>query len=190
MLHALLALTVLAQNPGAAVSSTPSKKDAYLAAKREAAPPGRRARRHAVAPVWAHNLRTHEIMPLSGVPGLDDAAYDRFLRCWFTNEHGDLPTPLVQAVIETARHFETREVRIISGFRHPKYNLSLRKKGREVAAKSQHTDANAIDFFLPGVETRALYDYLLAHHPGGVGFYPVSEFVHVDFGRKRTWRGT
>lgn len=190
MLHAVLALAVLAQGPGdPAATRSLSKKEAYLTAKADPSPT-RRAQRRAVAPVWAHNLRTHEIMPLSDVRGLEDEAYDRFLRCWFTQEHGDLPTELVQTVIDTARHFETREVRVISGFRHPKYNLSLRKKGREVARKSQHTQANAIDFFLPGVDTRTLYDYLLARHPGGVGYYPVSEFVHVDLGRKRTWRGT
>ena len=41
---------------------------------------------------------------------------------------------------------------------------------------------------LPGVETRALYDYLLEAHDGGVGFYPISAFVHIDIGRKRTWK--
>ena len=93
-------------------------------------------------------------------------------------------------MLAAAEHFGAREIDIISGFRHPKYNLMLRKKGREVAAKSQHTEAKAIDFFLPGVATRELYDWLLATHDGGVGFYPVSEFVHVDLGRKRTWNGT
>ena len=37
---------------------------------------------------------------------------------------------------------------------------------------------------------RAKYEWLLANHEGGVGFYPVSEFVHVDIGRKRTWKGS
>jgi uncharacterized protein YcbK (DUF882 family) len=92
--------------------------------------------------------------------------------------------------VTTAKHFETRELKIVSGFRHPKYNLLLRKKGREVAKTSQHTEAKAIDFFLPEVDVRKVYDYLLETHQGGVGFYPVSEFVHVDFGRKRTWKGT
>lgn len=190
MLHAVLALTVLAQAPQPAPEAGPptSKKEAYLAAKLRAAP-DRPTRRRAATPIWAHNLRTHEIMPLTEVRGLEDTDYDEFFKCWFTREHGDVPAELVQAVIAAARHFEVREVRVISGFRHPKYNLSLRKKGREVAKKSQHTEANAIDFFLPGVDTRKLYEYLLDAHPGGVGFYPVSQFVHVDLGRKRTWRG-
>jgi hypothetical protein len=190
---ALAALLAQAPEPAAAA---PSKKDAYLAAKRDArmrrpARPGQRAD----APIWAHNLRTHEIRALTGPAGLGEGSAGQserssFFRCWFTHGEGPIPAALVAKIIAAAEHFEVREVRIISGFRHPKYNLLLRKKGREVAAKSQHTEANAIDFFLPEVETRPLYDWLLDTHEGGVGFYPVSEFVHIDFGRKRTWRGS
>lgn len=189
----LLAAAVLAQAPSAdAPASQPSKKDAYLAAKAEAGQ-GRpaRARQRADRPVWAHNLRTHEIRALTGPAGADTAKErSEFFRCWFTLKGGPISAELVARVIAAAEHFEVREVRVISGFRHPKYNLSLRKKGREVAERSQHTEAKAIDFFLPGVDTRALYDWLLDTHDGGVGFYPVSEFVHVDLGRKRTWKGT
>lgn len=190
MLGAAIVLTVLAQAPASDLPTEPSKKDAYLAAKSDTQPKGRSAPRRALQPVWAHNLRTHEIMPLTDVRGLGDDDYDRFFKCWFTREHGDVPTELVQYVIAAARHFDVQEVRVISGFRHPKYNLSLQKKGREVAKKSQHTEAKAIDFFLPSVPTKKLYDHLLAVHPGGVGYYPVSEFVHLDLGHKRTWRGT
>lgn len=192
MLASTLAAVVLAQAP----SATPSKKDVYLEAKREAeqgrpARPGQRADR----PVWAHNLRTHEIRALTGPAGIAEGAAGQaersaFFRCWFTANDGPIPAPLLARIIAAAGHFEVREVRIISGFRAPKYNLSLVKKGREVAGGSQHTEGNAIDFFLPGIETRPLYDWLLATHPGGVGFYPVSEFVHIDLGRKRTWKGT
>ncbi len=169
-----------------------SKKDLYLHQKEReptgASPPvGHRAAR----PIWAHNLRTHEIAVLDGPgalqPGDPQAS---FFRCWFTQETGDIPQGLIAAVLAAARHFETREIQVISGFRHPKYNLMLRKKGRQVAARSQHTRAKAIDFLLPEVATETLYRWLLQHHRGGVGFYPVSQFVHVDLGRKRTWRGT
>lgn len=171
------------------------KKTAYLTSK-QTAPSGARTRaakrgQRADRPIWAHNLRTQEIRALTGPAGADDP-HERsaFFRCWFTHGEGPVPADLVGRVIAAARHFEVREVRIISGFRHPKYNRLLRKKGREVAENSQHTKGLAIDFFLPGVDTRALYDWLLDVHPGGVGFYPISAFVHVDLGRKRTWRGT
>lgn len=141
--------------------------------------------------IWAHNLRTHEIRALDGPAGLvEQDERSAFFRCWFTAQQGPIPAPLIERILAAARHFEVREVRIISGFRAPKYNLMLEKKGREVAKSSEHTQGMAIDFFLPGIATRTLYEWALAHHEGGVGFYPVSEFVHVDMGRKRTWKGS
>ena len=192
---------MLASPPAAAApaSAPASKKDAYLKAKAQgqAQASGTRARRgqRAERPIWARNLRTHEIRVLTGSAGIAEgpagqAARAAFFRCWFTLKEGPISDELLGHVLAAATHFGAREIDIISGFRHPKYNLMLRKKGREVATKSQHTQAKAIDFYLPGVATRELYDWLLAHHPGGVGFYPVSEFVHVDLGRKRTWKGT
>ncbi len=180
---------LLAQAPEAGVS----KKDAYLAEKASRAPskaPPLRVHQRADAPVWAFNLYTHEITTLTGPGRPSDAGLDAFFQCWFTLEHTDIPGPLIDRVVATALHFGRREVRIISSYRHPKYNLSLVKKGREVARNSQHTRGNAIDFFLPGIDVTELYEYLLEVHEGGVGYYPVSAFVHVDLGRKRTWKGT
>lgn len=190
---ALALSAVLAQAPVDA-ASRPNKKD--IETKGEL--PGRvpaRAGQRAEQPIWAHNLRTHEIRVLTGSAGLADgaagqAARSEFFRCWFTHGEGPIPVELVARIVAAAAHFGVREVQIISGFRHPKYNLLLRKKGREVAETSEHTEGHAVDFLLPGVETRTLYDWLLARHDGGVGFYPVSAFVHIDIGRKRTWRGT
>lgn len=195
MLLGLAVAGVLAQAPSdrAAPDDAPTdKKTAYLASKLDSRPlrPSPRKGWRAHAPVWAHNLRTHEITTFTGPGAADADDRDRFFKCWFTVEHTDIPDALVDRVIAEAQHFDVRGIKVISGYRHPKYNLSLRKKGREVAKKSQHTEGNAIDFFLPGVNTKVLYDHLLQVHPGGVGFYPVSEFVHVDLGRKRTWRGT
>jgi hypothetical protein len=186
----LLAI-VLAQAPG---PETLSKKDAYLSSKSQAQGRPARAGQRAARPIWAHNLRTHEIRALTGPSGIAEgpagqADRSEFFRCWFTHGEAPVPSELVARIVATAEHFERREVHIISGFRHPKYNLSLRKKGREVASGSEHTAGLAIDFLLPGIETRALYEWLLDNHEGGVGFYPVSEFVHVDLGRKRTWKG-
>lgn len=192
----LLLAALLAQAPDIEPAAAPSKKDALLVGKaagggalgsRRPLEPGDRAHRS----IWAHNLRTHEIRPLDGPAGLvEQAERSGFFRCWFTAKQGPIPASLIERILAAARHFEVREVRIISGFRAPKYNLMLEKKGREVAKSSEHTQGMAIDFFLPGVATRELYEWALAHHEGGVGFYPVSEFVHVDTGRKRTWRGT
>lgn len=171
-----------------------SKKEQELADKvaqlDDKPPRAMKAGKRATRPVYAKNLRTHEIAVLTGPGRLRAEGIDRFFKCWFTLEHGDIPDSLVRRILAAAGEFNVREVRIISGFRHPKYNLSLVKKGREVARRSKHMEASAIDFFFPGVKTRELYDYLLRNHDGGVGFYPISEFVHIDTGKKRTWRGT
>lgn len=92
-------------------------------------------------------------------------------------------------MIATAKHFRAREIRIVSGYRHPKYNLSLRKKGRQVASGSQHTQGHAIDFYLRDIPIRRVYRWLHKTYDGGVGFYARTRFVHVDVGTRRRWRG-
>jgi uncharacterized protein YcbK (DUF882 family) len=77
----------------------------------------------------------------------------------------------------------------VSGFRHPKYNLMLRKKGHQVARDSQHTHGNAIDFWLPGISIPALHEWAKSKHMGGVGLYLGSGFVHMDTGPVRYWNG-
>ena len=47
--------------------------------------------------------------------------------------------------------------------------------------------AEAIDIRVPGVNTRVLRDTALRMQRGGVGFYPGSNFIHVDVGRVRQW---
>jgi len=78
---------------------------------------------------------------------------------------------------------------IICGYRTPESNNFLRTLGpvTGVAEHSQHMLAKAIDIRVPGVTTRGLRNAALALHAGGVGFYPVSQFVHVDVGPVRTW---
>ena len=47
--------------------------------------------------------------------------------------------------------------------------------------------AEAIDIRLPGFQTAKLRDIALSLGKGGVGYYPVSNFIHVDVGRVRRW---
>jgi uncharacterized protein YcbK (DUF882 family) len=78
---------------------------------------------------------------------------------------------------------------IVCGYRTPWSNNFLRKGSASsgVAEHSQHMLAKAIDIRVPGVSTVSLRNAALALHAGGVGFYPVSQFVHVDVGPVRTW---
>lgn len=211
---ALTAAAAPADAPGDAPGDAPSKKDRYLQDKRAPAPrPGEccgpgvqlperrcqvdaacrapaRAGDQAEEVVLVRNLWTEERMPWTGPVVLDRAALGSFLRCHATDLPGEHPRELIDRVLATAARFAARRVDIVSGYRNAKYNLGLAKKGREVSRDSQHTRSQAIDFSLPGVDTEKVYRHLLKVHRGGVGYYPVSSFVHVDTGKRRTWRGT
>ena len=78
---------------------------------------------------------------------------------------------------------------IVCGYRTPWSNNFLRTRAAVtgVAKNSQHTQAKAIDIRIPGVSTSHLRDVALSLHEGGVGYYPISQFVHVDVGPIRQW---
>ena len=76
---------------------------------------------------------------------------------------------------------------IISGYRSPATNKKLSAKSSAVAKKSLHMQGKAIDIRLPGCELKQLRDAALALQAGGVGYYPKSDFIHIDTGRVRRW---
>ena len=76
---------------------------------------------------------------------------------------------------------------VISGYRSPATNRKLRKNGNGVASKSLHMYGKAIDIRMPGYSTRQLRNVARKMKAGGVGYYPKSDFVHIDTGRVRFW---
>jgi uncharacterized protein YcbK (DUF882 family) len=182
--------------PAPVAVAAPSKKDLYLAAKRAATGPTR-AVRPAVkvgAPptkvISLFNTWTHEWIAVDAKGAMPDPSLvARFLRCHYTNRPTAMDPRLIGAVVTAARHFSARRVDVVSGFRHPKYNLMLRKKGREVARDSQHTLGHAVDFRLPGVAVGSLHRWAVSRRMGGVGLYLDSGFVHMDIGPVRYWGG-
>jgi uncharacterized protein YcbK (DUF882 family) len=76
---------------------------------------------------------------------------------------------------------------VISGFRSPATNQLLRSRSQGVAQKSLHLQGMAIDVRLTGTETSRLRRAAIALAAGGVGYYPASDFVHLDTGRVRSW---
>lgn len=76
---------------------------------------------------------------------------------------------------------------IISGYRSPGTNRRLRQQGRGVARKSLHMQGHAADIRIPGLATSRLRRMALTLRQGGVGYYPQSDFVHVDIGPVRSW---
>jgi uncharacterized protein YcbK (DUF882 family) len=80
-------------------------------------------------------------------------------------------------------------INIVCGYRTPETNSALRHSAPQtgVAEHSQHMEGHAIDLRVPGVATAMLRDAALSLKAGGVGYYPVSQFVHVDVGPVREW---
>ncbi|WP_157178234.1 DUF882 domain-containing protein [Terriglobus roseus] len=79
---------------------------------------------------------------------------------------------------------------IVCGYRTPLSNNFLRTRSADtgVAEHSQHMLSKAIDIRIPGVSTLKLRNAALALGMGGVGYYPTSQFVHVDVGPVRQWQ--
>ena len=76
---------------------------------------------------------------------------------------------------------------IISGYRSPATNAMLNARSSGVAKRSYHMQGMAIDIRLPGYDLKKLHQAALALKAGGVGWYPSSNFIHVDVGPVRSW---
>jgi uncharacterized protein YcbK (DUF882 family) len=145
----------------------------------------------AAAPVLTmHNVWTNESLPVVIAPTPKPAAsFNELVRCHFTNQATHMDQRLFETIVHAAEKFKARYVEVVSGFRAPKYQLMLRKKGHEVARDSQHPRGTAVDFRIAGVPTKVLLKYVRSLKLGGVGYYPESKFVHADVGPVRFWRG-
>lgn len=76
---------------------------------------------------------------------------------------------------------------IISAYRTPETNAMLREKSKGVAKHSLHIQGRAVDIRVPGYHTKMLCNISKRVQAGGVGYYPKSDFVHVDTGDVRYW---
>jgi uncharacterized protein YcbK (DUF882 family) len=113
---------------------------------------------------------------------------NHILRDHRTGEIKDIDVRLLDLLNTLSRKISADEpFHVISGYRSPKTNASLRANGGGVAENSLHLLGQAIDIRLPGTKLRDLYRAAVDLRRGGVGIYPGSDFVHVDIGRVRTW---
>jgi uncharacterized protein YcbK (DUF882 family) len=111
------------------------------------------------------------------------------LRDYRRNKVKPIDLRLLDLLHALDRKLKTREpFHIICGYRSPATNEYLRKHTAGVAKHSMHIQGKAADIRIPGCRLVALQRAALALHDGGVGIYPVSDFVHVDVGRVRHWR--
>ena len=82
---------------------------------------------------------------------------------------------------------QRRPLEILSGYRSPKTNANLRRASTGVAKNSFHMYGQALDMHIKGFSTRNLRNIAMNLKAGGVGYYPKSDFVHVDTGTVRSW---
>ncbi|MDR0219190.1 MAG: YcbK family protein [Enterobacteriaceae bacterium] len=78
-------------------------------------------------------------------------------------------------------------VQLVSGYRSLNTNEMLRHKSKGVAKHSYHTLGQAMDFYIDGVQLAHIHKAALKMSAGGVGFYPKSNFIHIDTGPVRKW---
>jgi uncharacterized protein YcbK (DUF882 family) len=116
------------------------------------------------------------------------AAIDRLLRDHRTGDiHPIDPKLLNQLAALSALTGGSRPYEVICGYRSPATNALLRQRGHGVAKASLHLVGQAIDVRLSAVPLTTLRDAALAMEAGGVGYYPRSDFVHLDTGHVRRW---
>lgn len=140
-----------------------------------------------------HNLHTGESLETAYWEGgtyVPDAlsAVNRVLRDFRTGEIHPIEPKLLDLLTHLqAKLGVSRPFQVISGYRSPATNAKLHAASNGVATKSLHMQGKAIDIRLSGVELADLRDAALDLQLGGVGYYPGSDFVHVDVGRIRRW---
>lgn len=125
--------------------------------------------------VYAENLREEVSVNLYQEDGSFDeaalASLDEVFRCKRTDETRAVRPELYEMMSRIADHFGQKRVLLVSGFRFAERD------------SSRHFHASAMDIKFEGVSARELYEYAQTLDAGnmGIGIYPNSGFVHVDF---------
>ena len=140
-----------------------------------------------------HNLHTGESLDLvywaegRYLPGAK-SRIDHLLRDFRTDTVHPIDPKLLDLLAALRRRLRSsRPYLVISGYRSPETNAMLHAATEGVATNSLHMVGQAIDIRIPGRSLSTLHRAALAMRAGGVGYYPHSDFIHVDVGRLRRW---
>ena len=114
---------------------------------------------------------------------------EHLLRDRRNNQRGPIDPKLLDLLHRLAESLDADEpFHVISAYRSPATNdRRAATPGSGVAQGSLHVKGQAIDIRVPGVPLEKLRDTATTLKAGGVGYYPKSNFVHVDVGRVRSW---
>ena len=142
-----------------------------------------------------HNLHTGESL---NAIYWDDGRYvpdalqavNKVLRDYRSGDEHDMDPRLLDLLNTVHGKVDARSpFQVISGYRSPKTNAMMHEHSHGVASGSLHMQGMAIDVRVEGVQLDHLHKAALDLGRGGVGLYPVSNFVHMDVGRVRRWYG-
>lgn len=110
------------------------------------------------------------------------------LRDFRTDEVCKISPDLLELLARLHDKLRSREpFQVISGYRSPATNAMLAEMTDGVAQNSLHMQGMAIDIRVPDRSLVKVHRAAVSLAAGGVGFYPRSDFVHVDIGRVRRW---
>ncbi len=114
---------------------------------------------------------------------------DQFMRDFRTGDTIPIDPRLLDLLYDVRRLVGNRDAvyEVLSAYRSPRTNAMLRSRSRGVAKHSLHLTGQAIDIRLSNTRTRRVRDTAIALGRGGVGYYPGSDFVHLDTGAVRRW---
>jgi uncharacterized protein YcbK (DUF882 family) len=121
---------------------------------------------------------------------IPDALKDinKLLRDHRNDKIADMDPKLILLLNDVSDKFgDGQTLHIISGYRSPESNAKLAAASNGVAKHSMHMDGKAIDIRMPGKNLAQLQKAAMSMKAGGVGYYPDSQFVHMDTGRVRYW---
>jgi uncharacterized protein YcbK (DUF882 family) len=116
------------------------------------------------------------------------AEVHKILRDFRTGEQHEIDRNLLDLLVTLRARLDSQEpFQVISGYRSPKTNAMLHEASHGVAEHSYHIVGKAIDIRVAGRALPSVRDAALTMRQGGVGYYPASDFVHVDVGPVRRW---
>jgi uncharacterized protein YcbK (DUF882 family) len=98
-----------------------------------------------------------------------------FMRCLRTGAETPLDPRLVELLYRLSQR-TGQHIQIVSGFRAPMFST---------ADLSYHTRGMAADIRIPGMTPLMVRDLAESMAVGGLGYYPTSQFVHVDVRSER-----
>ncbi len=118
------------------------------------------------------------------------AKIQNLLRDFRTDEMHEIDPHLMDYLFEVAAESgQEPRFSVISGYRSPQTNARLHERSAGVAQHSLHMQGRAIDVRMAGIDCASLAAHAQSLRRGGVGYYRASNFVHLDTGAFRTWRG-